>query len=88
MIKNAKIETIVKFWHEKIFQYYETSKKLLFDNETDFLKNVIKHCLRIFVVKYRNTISCYSKINEKFENLNEILNNILIKYLTNKSTKQ
>ena len=27
VIKNAKIEIIVKFLYEKIFQHYETSKK-------------------------------------------------------------
>ena len=87
VIKNAKIETIVKFLHEKIFQHYETSKELLFDNETDFLKDVIKHYLRIFVIKHKKTISYYSKINKKIENLNKSWSNILIKYLTNKSTK-
>ena len=73
--------------HEKIFQHYETSKELLSDNETNFLKNVVKHYLRIFAIIHRNTILYHSKTNEKFENLDEILDNILIKYLTNKSTK-
>ena len=73
--------------HEKIFQHYETSKKSLFNNKTSFLKNVIKHYLRILVIKHKNTISYHSKINEKIENLNEILYNILTQYLTNKSTK-
>ena len=66
--------------HEKIFQHYETSKKLLFDNEKNLLKNVIKHYLRIFAIEHKNTILYYSKTNENIENLNEILNNILIKY--------
>ena len=87
VIKNVKIEIIVEFLHEKIFQHYETSKKLLFNNKTNFLKNVINYYLRIFVIKHRNTILYYSKINEKIEILNETFNNILIKYLTNKSTK-
>ena len=73
--------------HEKIFQHYETSKKLLFDNETNFLKDVVKHYLRIFAIKHENTILYHSKINEKIENLDETLKNILIKYLTTKSTK-
>ena len=79
IIKNAKIKTIVKLLHEKIFQHYETSKELLFDNETNFLKHEAKHYLRIFVIKHRNTISYYSKTNENIENLNKNLNNILIK---------
>ena len=73
--------------HEKILKHYETLKELLINNETNLLKNVVKHYLRIFVIKHRNTISYHSKTNERIENLNEILNNILIKYLTKKSTK-
>ena len=87
IIKNVKVETIVEFLHEKIFEHYETSKKLLFDNETNFLKSVIKYYLRIFAIKHRNTILYYSKTNKKIENLNEILKNVLIKYLINKLTK-
>ena len=87
VIKNVKIEIIVKFLHEKIFQHYETFKRILSDNETNFLKNIIKHYLRVFAIKHRNTILYHLKTNEIIENLNETLNNILIKYLTNKATK-
>ena len=87
VIKNVKIEIIVEFLHEKMISHYKTSRKLLFNNETNFFKNVIKHYLRIFAIKHRNTILYHSKTNEKIENFNEIINNILIKHLTNKSTK-
>ena len=73
--------------HEKVFQHYETSKELLFDNKKNILKNVVKHYLRIFVIKHKNTILYYYKINEKFEKLNKISNKILIKSVTDKSTK-
>ena len=73
--------------HEKSFQHYETSKKLLFNNEINLLKKIIKHYFRIFSIRLKNTISYYSKTNQKIENLNKTLNNILIKYLINKSTK-
>ena len=73
--------------HEEIFQHYETSNEFLFNNETNFIKNVVKHYLRILVIKHRNTILYHSKRNKKVENLNETLNNLLIKYLTNKLTK-
>ena len=73
--------------HEKRFQHYQTSKKLLLNNETNFLKDVIKHYLRFLVIKHRNTILYHSKTNEKNQNLDKFLKDILIKYLTNKSTK-
>ena len=69
-----------------MFQHYEISKELLSNNETNLLKNVIRHYLRILAIKHKNTVLYHSKTNEKIENLNEILDNVLIKKLTNKST--
>ena len=51
---------------------------MLFNNKTNFLKNVVKHYLRIFIIKHRNTILYYLKKNERIENLNKNLNNRVI----------
>ena len=85
--KMLKSKLLLNSCNEKPFQHYKTSEKFLFNNETNFLKNVIKHYLRILVFKHKNTISYHSKTTRKFENLNKTINNSLIQYLMNKLTK-
>lgn len=44
-IKYTKAETVVDFLFKKIFIYYSLSKKLLLDNNTNLLVNVLKYYL-------------------------------------------
>ena len=75
---------MIKFLHDNIFTHYKPLKKLLFNNSTNLLAQVVKYYIRKFNIKHRNTTSYHPRTNGKVKNLNKILKAILTKYLINK----
>jgi len=81
------IKTIVTdFLYNKIFTNYDLLRKLLFNNNINFLSCVVIYYLKKLRTQYRTMIFYYLCINEKIENLNEMLSFMLTKYLMSKLT--
>ena len=86
-VKDAEAETIADFLVQEIFMHYGPPKELLSDNGTNFLANVVEHYLQKFHTRYRYTTAYHPRTNRKFENLNDTLGDMLIKYLAGKLIK-
>jgi len=78
--------TVVNFLCQKIFTNYSSSRKLLFNNDTNFLSCVIVYYLKRLETQHRTMTFYYFCTNEKIKNLNKTLNFMLMKYLMNKLT--
>ena len=52
---------------------YNLLKKLLLNNNQNFIKNIIKIYIILLFIKYKIMTSYYFKINEKIENLSKKL---------------
>ncbi len=82
------MKTIVAdFLYNKIFINYSLLRKLLFNNDTNFLSCVVIYYLKKLRTQHRTMTFYYFCINKKIENLNEMLSFMLTKYLINKSTQ-
>ncbi len=78
---------IADFLYNKIFINYNSSRKLLFNNNTNFLSHVVIYYLKKLKAQYKTMIFYYLCINKKIENLNEILSFMFIKYFMSKLTQ-
>ena len=78
---------VVDFLYNEIFINYDSSRKLLFNNNINFLSHVVIYYLKKLRTQYRIITFYYFYINEKIKNLNEMLSFILTKYLMSKLTQ-
>jgi len=85
-VLNAIKTIIADFLCNEIFINYDSSRKLLFNNDTNFLSCVVIYYLKKLETQYRTITFYYFCINEKIENLNEMLSFMLTKYFMSKLT--
>ncbi len=86
-VSDAMKIIVTDFLCNKIFINYNLSRKLLFNNNTNFLSCVVTYYLKKLRTQYRIMTFYHFYINEKIENLNKILSFMLTKYLMNKLTQ-
>jgi len=86
-VLNAMKITVADFLYDEIFTNYDSSRKLLSDNSTNFLSCIMTYYLKKLRTQHRIMTLYYLCTNEKIENLNEMLSFMLTKYLMNKSTQ-
>ena len=86
-VSNIIKTIVIDFLCDKIFINYNLSRKLLFNNSTNFLSYVVIYYLKKLKTQYRTMILYYFCINEKIKNLNKILSFMLTRYLMNKLTQ-
>ncbi len=79
--------TVTDFLYNKIFTNYSSSRKLLFNNSTNFFSCVVIYYLKKLRTQHRTMTLYYFCINEKIKNLNKMLSFMLTKYLMSKSTQ-
>ncbi|KMW69057.1 hypothetical protein BDDG_13237, partial [Blastomyces dermatitidis ATCC 18188] len=72
---------IMKFLHNKIYINYEMPHEILTDNSVNLIEEAVRHFMSQLQIRYYRTMSYHSQINRKMKHLNEILSNILMKYL-------
>ncbi|OAT06372.1 hypothetical protein BDBG_16624, partial [Blastomyces gilchristii SLH14081] len=76
------IEKIMtKFLHNEIYINYEILYEILTDNSVNLIEEVVRHFMSQLQTRYCRTISYHLQINRKMKHLNEILSNMLMKYL-------
>jgi len=85
-VLNAMKTTVVDFLYNKIFINYNSSRKLLFNNDMNFLSCVVIYYLKKLRTQYRTMTFYHFCTNEKIKNLNKILSFMFTKYLMSKST--
>jgi len=85
-VLNAMKITVTDFLYNKIFINYNLLRKLLFNNDMNFLSYVVIYYLKKLKTQYRTMTLYYFCINEKIKNLNKMLSFMLTKYLMNKLT--
>ncbi len=85
-VLNAMKIIIADFLCNKIFINYDSSRKLLFNNNINFLSHVVIYYLKKLRTQYRTITFYYFCINEKIENLNKMLSFMLTKYFMSKLT--
>jgi len=85
-VSDAIKTIVIDFLYDKIFTNYDLLRKLLFNNNINFLSCVVIYYLKKLRTQYRTMIFYYLCINEKIENLNEMLSFMLTKYLMSKLT--
>ncbi len=86
-VSDAMKATVADFLYNKIFTNYDSSRELLSDNSTNFLSCIVIYYLKKLKTQHRTMTLYHFCTNEKIENLNEMLNFMLTKYLMNKSTQ-
>ena len=86
-VSNAIKTTVTDFLYNKIFTNYDSLRELLFNNSTNFLNCVVIYYLKKLETQHRTMTFYYFYINEKIENLNEMLSFMLTKYLMSKLTQ-
>ena len=86
-VVKATEKKITHFIHEKIFINYEVLWEILSNNNINLILAVIKHYVNQLNAWHYMITSYHSRMNEKMKNLNEMLNQMLIKYLMNKLTQ-
>jgi len=85
-VSDAMKATVIDFLYDKIFINYDSLRELLSNNDTNFLSHVVTYYLKKLRTQHRTITLYHFCINEKIENLNEMLSFMLTKYLMNKST--
>jgi len=85
-VSDAMKVTVTDFLYNKIFINYNLLRELLFNNSINFLSCVVIYYLRKLETQHRTMTFYYFCINEKIENLNEMLSFMLTKYFMSKST--
>ncbi len=86
-VLNVMKAIVADFLYNKIFMNYSLLRKLLFNNDTNFLSCVVIYYLKKLRTQHRTMTFYYFCINEKIENLNEMLSFIFTKYFMNKLTQ-
>jgi len=79
--------TVADFLCDEIFMNYNLSRKLLFNNNINFLSCVVIYYLKKLRTQHRTMTLYYLCTNEKIENLNEMLSFMLTKYFMSKLTQ-
>lgn len=77
-------EIITKFLYNDIYINYDMFYEILIDNEVNFVEGAVRHFINQLQMKHCRTTFYHSHTNKKVEYLNEILSNILMKYLVRK----
>jgi len=86
-VLNVIKTTVTDFLCDEIFTIYDSLRELLFNNSINFLSYVVTYYLKKLRTQHRTMTLYYFCINEKIENLNEMLSFMLTKYLMNKLTQ-
>ncbi len=86
-VLNVTKTTVTDFLYDEIFTIYDSLRELLFNNSINFLSYVVTYYLKKLRTQHRTMTLYYFCINEKIENLNEMLSFMLTKYLMNKLTQ-
>jgi len=86
-VLNVTKTTVTDFLCDEIFTIYDLLRELLFNNSINFLSYVVTYYLKKLRTQHRTMTLYYFCINEKIENLNEMLSFMLTKYLMNKLTQ-
>jgi len=86
-VSDAMKTIVADFLYNKIFTNYSSLRELLFNNSTNFLSHVVIYYLKKLETQHRTMTLYHFCINEKIENLNEMLSFMLTKYLMSKSTQ-
>jgi len=86
-VLNAMKAIVADFLYNKIFMNYSSLRELLSNNGTNFLSCVVTYYLKKLRTQHRTMTLYYLCINEKIENLNEMLSFMLTKYLMSKLTQ-
>jgi len=86
-VLNAMKTIVADFLCNEIFINYNLLRKLLFNNSTNFLSYVVTYYLKKLRTQHRTMTFYYLYINEKIENLNEMLSFIFTKYFMSKLTQ-
>ena len=82
---NKSYKKITHFIHKKVFINYEVLWEILLNNNINLILIAIKYYVIQLNAWYYIIIFYHSRTNEKMKNFDEILNQILTKYLMNKS---
>ena len=85
-VLNVTKTTVTDFLCDEIFTIYDSLRELLFNNSINFLSYVVTYYLKKLRTQHRTMTLYYFCINEKIENLNEMLSFMLTKYLMSKLT--
>ncbi len=85
-VLNAMKITVINFLCNKIFTNYNSLRKLLFNNNTNFLSCVVIYYLKKLKTQHKTMTFYYLCTNEKIKNLNEMLSFMFTKYFMNKLT--
>jgi len=85
-VSDAIKATVADFLYNEIFMNYNSLRKLLFNNSINFLSYVMIYYLKKLKTQHRTMTFYYLCINEKIENLNEMLSFMFTKYLMSKLT--
>ena len=86
-IKNATEEKLAWFIYNNIYVNYDTPREILLNNRTNLLAEAVRYYVNLLKACHHMIISYYSRTNRKIENLNDLINHMLIKYLMSKSTR-
>ena len=86
-LPDAKEETIAKTIHEHIAMIYGPPRELFSDNGSNFVGKAMKQYLALLKIIYRTAISYHSRTNRVIERFNNVLGDILTKYLVNRFTR-
>jgi len=86
-VSDAMKVTVADFLCDEIFMNYNLSRKLLFNNNINFLSCVVIYYLKKLRTQHRTMTLYYLCTNEKIENLNEMLSFMLTKYFMSKLTQ-
>ncbi len=86
-VSNTIKTTVTDFLCDEIFTNYDLLRKLLFNNNTNFLSHVMIYYLKKLRTQHRTMTFYHLYINKKIENLNKMLSFMLTKYLMSKSTQ-
>ena len=84
-IAKAMKKKIIHFIHKKIFINYEVLWEILLNNNINLISAVIRHYVSQLNTQHYIMMSYHSRTNEKMKNFNKTLNQMLTKYLMNKS---
>ncbi len=83
-VLNAIEATVVDFLYNEIFTNYDLLRELLSNNDMNFLSCIMIYYLKKLRTQYKIMTLYHLCINEKIENLNEMLSFMLTKYLMSK----
>ncbi|KMW68871.1 hypothetical protein BDDG_13090, partial [Blastomyces dermatitidis ATCC 18188] len=72
---------IIKFLYNEIYINYRMLCEILTDNSVNLIEEVVRHFMSQLQTRHCRTMLYHSQTNRKMKHLNEILSNMLTKYL-------